>query len=104
MSFADEVIPFNKSFFAYNEPSFTSAKGNGGAQYGPQKALTVKEKRSDGWWKIGTWEGDKWINTDGEKKKIEKPYITFADPKFSSPKGNNGNVIAPQVVTVIDGQ
>ncbi|WP_226641250.1 DUF3238 domain-containing protein [Bacillus tropicus] len=104
ISFADEVIPFNKSFFAYNEPSFTSAKGNGGAQYGPQKALTVKEKRSDGWWKIGTWEGDKWINTDGEKKKIEKPYITFAEPKFSSPKGNNGNVIAPQVVTVIDGQ
>ncbi|EOP36205.1 DUF3238 domain-containing protein [Bacillus cereus] len=104
ISFADEVIPFNKSFFAYNEPSFTSAKGNGGAQYGPQKALTVKEKRSDGWWKIGTWEGDKWINTDGEKKKIEKPYITFAEPKFTSPKGNNGNVIAPQVVTVIDGQ
>ncbi|EOP28753.1 MULTISPECIES: hypothetical protein [Bacillus] len=104
ISFADEVIPFNKSFFAYNEPSFTSAKGNGGAQYGPQKALTVKEKRSNGWWKIGTWEGDKWINTDGEKKKIEKPYITFAEPKFTSPKGNNGNVIAPQVVTVIDGQ
>ncbi|PEN45019.1 hypothetical protein CN630_19775 [Bacillus wiedmannii] len=104
ISFADEVIPFNKSFFAYNEPSFTSAKGNGGAQYGPQKALTVKEKRSDGWWKIGTWEGDKWINTDGEKKKIEKPYITFAEPKFTSPKGNNGNVIAPQVVTAIDGQ
>lgn len=69
ISFADEVIPFNKSFFAYNEPSFTSAKGNGGAQYGPQKALTVKEKRSNGWWKIGTWEGDKWINTDGEKRK-----------------------------------
>lgn len=88
ISFADEVIPFNKSFFAYNEPSFTSAKGNGGVQYGPQKALTVKEKRSDGWWKIGTWEGDKWINTDGELKTFDKPFLAFYEPSFASQKGN----------------
>nr|WP_088123564.1 DUF3238 domain-containing protein [Bacillus wiedmannii] len=96
-----EAVKVDKNFYAYNEPSFTSKKGQ---EYTPQKSLVVKEKRTNGWWKIATFEGDKWINLTGEQKKIEKPYITFAEPKFTSPKGNNGNVIAPQVVTVIDGQ
>ncbi|QWG33345.1 DUF3238 domain-containing protein [Bacillus mycoides] len=107
VSFADETIvkePLDKWFFAYNEPSFTAEKSNGGQQFGPQKSLAIKEKRANGWWKVVTFEGDKWINTTGEQKKIEKPYITFAEPKFTSPKGNNGNAISPQIVTVIDGQ
>ncbi|MCU5584444.1 amidase domain-containing protein [Bacillus toyonensis] len=107
VSFAEETIvkqPLDAYFYAYNEPSFNSQKSNGGNQFGPQKALGVKEKRADGWWKVVTYEGDKWINITGEQKKIEKPYITFAEPKFTSPKGNNNEPIAPQVVTVIDGQ
>ncbi|KMP42154.1 fibronectin [Bacillus cereus] len=103
ISFADEVIPFNKSFFAYNEPKFTSAKGNGGIQYGPQKALTVKEKRSNGWWKIGTWEGDKWINADGELQAFDKPFLAFYEPTFSSQKGNMEIPYSPTTVRVIDG-
>ncbi|HHT7174526.1 TPA: hypothetical protein ACTZ3H_005353 [Bacillus cereus] len=104
ISFADEVIPFNKSFFAYSEPKFTSAKGNGGIQYGPQKALTVKEKRSNGWWKIGTWEGDKWINADGELQAFDKPFLAFYEPSFSSQKGNMEIPYASNTtVRVIDG-
>lgn len=103
ISFADEVIPFNKSFFAYSEPKFTSAKGNGGIQYGPQKALTVKEKRSNGWWKIGTWEGDKWINADGELQAFDKPFLAFYEPSFSSQKGNMEIPYQPTTVRVIDG-
>nr|WP_081254143.1 amidase domain-containing protein [Bacillus wiedmannii] len=107
VSSAEETVvkqPLDAYFYAYNEPSFNSQKSNGGNQFGPQKALGVKEKRADGWWKVVTYEGDKWINITGEQKKIEKPYITFAEPKFTSPKGNNNEPIAPQVVTVIDGQ
>ncbi|MEN1938899.1 hypothetical protein AAIE21_26055 [Paenibacillus sp. 102] len=107
ITFADETgvkEPLDKWFYAYNEASFTSKKSNNGDQFAPQKSLLVKEKRADGWWKVVTYEGDKWINFTGENKNIDKPYITFSEPKVSSQKGNNGEPISPQTVTVIDGQ
>ncbi|HDX9632139.1 TPA: NlpC/P60 family protein, partial [Bacillus cereus] len=75
-----------KSFYAYNEASFTAVKSNGGVEYPPQTIL-IREKRNNGWWKIQTWEGEKWINLNGEKKYVEKPFYTYNEPSFVSAKG-----------------
>ncbi|EOP44840.1 YiiX/YebB-like N1pC/P60 family cysteine hydrolase [Bacillus cereus] len=92
----------NKPFYAYNEPVFTSQKSNGGQQYGPQ-TLDVKEKRSNGWWKVQTWEGDKWINLDGEIKYFDKSFLTFYEPSFASMRGNMGIAYNPQNLNIVDG-
>ncbi|SIQ04331.1 NlpC/P60 family protein [Bacillus cereus] len=91
-----------KSFYAYNEASFTSGKSNGGVEYTPQTIL-VKEKQNNGWWKIQTWEGEKWINLNGEKKYVEKPFYTYNEPSFVSAKGGGGQSFSAQEVPVIDG-
>lgn len=92
----------NKSFYAYNESVFTSQKSNEGQQYGPQ-TLNVKEKRSNGWWKIQTWEGDKWINLEGEIKYFDKSFLTFYEPSFGSMRGNMEIAYNPQNLNVVDG-
>ncbi|MGG0266253.1 C40 family peptidase [Bacillus tropicus] len=91
-----------KSFYAYNEASFTSVKSNGGVEYPPQTIL-IKEKRNNGWWRIQTWEGDKWINLNGEKKYVEKLFYTYNEPSFVSSKGGQGQVFSAQELLVIDG-
>ncbi|MGG3671719.1 NlpC/P60 family protein, partial [Bacillus nitratireducens] len=83
---ADMKENVGKSFYAYNEASFTSVKSNGGVEYPPQTIL-IKEKRNNGWWKIQTWEGEKWINLNGEKKYVEKSFYTYNEPSFISAKG-----------------
>ncbi|MGE7869561.1 DUF3238 domain-containing protein [Bacillus paramycoides] len=93
----------NKPFYAYNEPVFTSQKANGGQQYGASQTLDVKEKRSNGWWKVQTWEGDKWINLNGEQKSFDKPIMTFHAPSFTAAKGNLGIAYNPTTLTVVDG-
>ncbi|NUC20234.1 DUF3238 domain-containing protein [Bacillus mycoides] len=105
VSFAEETVvkePLNKWFYAYNEPSFNSQKSNGGNQFGPQTALGVKEKRANGWWKVVTYEGDKWINTDGELKSFDKPFLAFYEPSFTSQKGNM-EIPYSQTIKVVDG-
>ncbi|MGE6402417.1 3D domain-containing protein [Bacillus cereus] len=99
---ADTKENVEKSFYAYNEASFTSGKSNGGVEYTPQTIL-VKEKRNNGWWKIQTWEGEKWINLNGEKKYVEKPFYTYDEPSFVSAKGGGGQSFSAQEVPVIDG-
>ncbi|WJE27128.1 3D domain-containing protein [Bacillus cereus] len=99
---ADTKENVEKSFYAYNEASFTSGKSNGGVEYTPQTIL-VKEKRNNGWWKIQTWEGEKWINLNGEKKYVEKQFYTYDEPSFVSAKGGGGQSFSAQEVPVIDG-
>ncbi|ALQ66559.1 3D domain-containing protein [Bacillus thuringiensis] len=99
---ADTKENVEKSFYAYNEASFTSVKSNGGVEYPPQTIL-IREKRNNGWWKIQTWEGEKWINLNGEKKYVEKSFYTYNEPSFVSPKGGGGQVFTAQEVPVIDG-
>ncbi|QWG76118.1 DUF3238 domain-containing protein (plasmid) [Bacillus mycoides] len=106
ISFAEETVvkePLNKSFYAYNEPSFNSQKSNGGNQFLPQTALGVKEKRANGWWKVVTYEGDKWINPDGELKTFDKPFLAFYEPSFASQKGNMEIPYTPTTIRVVDG-
>ncbi|KMP41914.1 fibronectin, partial [Bacillus cereus] len=96
---ADTKENVEKSFYAYNEASFTSVKSNGGVEYPPQTIL-IREKRNNGWWKIQTWEGEKWINLNGEKKYVEKSFYTYNEPSFVSPKGGGGQVFTAQEVPV----
>ncbi|PEN51237.1 hypothetical protein COM47_00765 [Bacillus wiedmannii] len=91
-----------KKFYAYDEPSFTSPKSNWGNQFNPQ-VVTVKEKRSNGWWKISTSQGDKWISLNGEMKTMSKAFYTYNEPSFSSVKANMGVQLNPQNVNVRDG-
>ncbi|MDZ4468027.1 hypothetical protein [Bacillus cereus] len=99
-----ETTAVDKNFYVYNEPSFTSAKGNGGNQYLPQKFLGVMEKRQDGWWKVVTYEGPKWVALNGIKMKIDVNFTTFDEPYLEAAKGNGGKQYSPQTVTVYDGK
>ncbi|PFU37861.1 hypothetical protein COK86_27445 [Bacillus cereus] len=89
-------------FYAYDEPSFTSPKSNWGNQFNPQ-VVTVKEKRSNGWWKIATSQGDKWISLNGEVKGMSKAFYVYNEPSFLSAKANLGVQLNPQNVNVRDG-
>ena len=91
----------NKSFYSYAEPSFNSAKQNSGVQYGPQDVRII-EKRDNGWWKIGTWEGDSWINVNGESRILADLYA-YEEPSFSSQKANGGQKYGRQTFIIIDG-
>ncbi|MEB9931510.1 3D domain-containing protein [Bacillus cereus] len=103
VTYADDTSEYvDKPFYAYDEPSFTSAKANHGAAYEPL-TITVKEKRNDGWWKVVTWEGEKWINTTGERKYIDKKFYAYNESSFTSEKGNSGGAYEPLTLTVTDG-
>ncbi|MGU2744889.1 C40 family peptidase [Bacillus cereus] len=103
VTYADDASEYvDKSFYAYDEPSFTSTKANHGAAYEPL-TITVKEKRNDGWWKVVTWEGEKWINTTGERKYIDKKFYAYDEPSFTSAKANSGGAYEPLTLTVTDG-
>ncbi len=92
----------NKSFYAYNEASFNAAKANAGALYNPQN-FRVVDGTPSGWLKVKTWEGEKWLNPDGEERFIEKSFYAYNEPSFSSGKANAGAVYSPQNFRVVDG-
>ncbi|MBK0075487.1 MULTISPECIES: 3D domain-containing protein [Bacillus] len=92
----------NKSFYAYNEASFNAAKANAGALYSPQN-FRVVDGTPSGWLKVKTWEGEKWLNLDGEERFIEKPFYAYNEPSFSSGKANAGALYNPQNFRIIDG-
>ncbi|PEV83409.1 hypothetical protein COJ91_31875, partial [Bacillus thuringiensis] len=92
----------NKSFYAYNEASFNAAKANAGAVYSPQN-FRVVDGTPNGWLKVKTWEGEKWLNLDGEERFINKSFYAYNDPSFSSGKANAGALYSPQNFRVIDG-
>ncbi|MBJ7967404.1 3D domain-containing protein [Bacillus cereus] len=92
----------NKSFYAYNEASFNAAKANAGALYSPQN-FRVVDGTPSGWLKIKTWEGEKWLNLDGEERFINQSFYAYNEPSFSSGKANAGALYSPQNFRVIDG-
>ncbi|MGM2818306.1 hypothetical protein [Bacillus cereus group sp. Bce001] len=91
-----------KQFYAYDASSFTSKKANAGAMLNPQNVV-VKEKKPNGWWRISTWEGDKWIAPNGEVQWMGNPFLTFNEPTFSSTRGNSGAPYSAQNMKVVDG-
>ncbi|EEM85103.1 C40 family peptidase [Bacillus thuringiensis] len=92
----------NKSFYAYNEASFNAAKANAGALYNPQN-FRVVDGTPNGWLKVKTWEGEKWLNPDGEERFINKSFYAYNEPSFSSAKANAGALYSPQNFRIIDG-
>ncbi|MHC0605289.1 3D domain-containing protein [Bacillus sp. YD-5] len=92
----------NKSFYAYNEASFNAAKANAGALYSPQN-FRVVDGTPSGWLKVKTWEGEKWLNLDGEERFINKSFYAYNEPSFSSGKANAGALYSPQNFRVVDG-
>ncbi|ANP80180.1 hypothetical protein BAQ53_04745 [Bacillus sp. B25(2016b)] len=92
----------NKSFYAYNEASFNAAKANAGALYNPQN-FRVVDGTPNGWLKVKTWEGEKWLNLDGEERFINKSFYAYNEPSFSSAKSNAGALYSPQNFRIIDG-
>ena len=92
----------NKSFYAYNEASFNAAKANAGALYNPQN-FRVVDGTTSGWLKVKTWEGEKWMNLDGEERFINKSFYAYNEPSFSSGKANAGALYSPQNFRIIDG-
>ncbi|QWI18095.1 NlpC/P60 family protein [Bacillus wiedmannii] len=92
----------NKSFYAYNEASFNAAKANAGAVYNPQN-FRVVDGTPSGWLKVKTWEGEKWLNPDGEERFINKSFYAYNEPSFSSGKANAGALYNPQNFRIIDG-
>ncbi|MDM5374225.1 C40 family peptidase [Bacillus bombysepticus] len=92
----------NKSFYAYNEATFNAAKANAGALYSPQN-FRVVDGTTSGWLKVKTWEGEKWMNLDGEERFINKSFYAYNEPSFSSGKANAGALYNPQNFRIIDG-
>ncbi|WP_242272421.1 3D domain-containing protein [Bacillus cereus group sp. BfR-BA-01538] len=92
----------NKSFYAYNEALFNAAKANAGALYSPQN-FRVVDGTTSGWLKVKTWEGEKWMNLDGEERFINKSFYAYNEPSFSSGKANAGALYSPQNFRIIDG-
>ncbi|MED2925991.1 3D domain-containing protein [Bacillus thuringiensis] len=92
----------NKSFYAYNEASFNAAKANAGAVYSPQN-FRVVDGTPNGWLKVKTWEGEKWMNLDGEERFINQSFYAYNEPSFSSGKANAGALYSPQNFRIIDG-
>ncbi|MEW4071159.1 MULTISPECIES: 3D domain-containing protein [Bacillus] len=92
----------NKSFYAYNEASFNAGKANAGALYRPQN-FRVVDGTPNGWLKVKTWEGEKWLNLDGEERFINKSFYAYNEPSFSSGKANAGALYSPQNFRVVDG-
>ncbi|WP_277996632.1 3D domain-containing protein, partial [Bacillus cereus] len=91
-----------KDVFSYNEPSFNSQKANSGHPYGPQD-WNVIEKRNNGWWKVATYEGEKWLAPNGELRLIDKPSFVYNEPSFNALKGNGGYKYDAQNFNIIDG-
>ncbi|PEJ31387.1 hypothetical protein CN889_30755, partial [Bacillus wiedmannii] len=91
----------NQSFYGYKEPSFNSAKTNGGSEYGAQN-VGVIEKRDNGWWKIETWEGPVWINLNGEER-VMGDFYAYDEPSFSSKVANAGAKYGRQTFRIVDG-
>ncbi|MEC3439998.1 S-layer homology domain-containing protein, partial [Bacillus cereus] len=81
----------------YREPSFLADK----EEYGliPQKVILL-EDRPNGWKRIKTAYGDRWIVPDGIPYQIAKPTQLYRDYGFTDHKGT----IASEIVTVIGEQ
>lgn len=90
-------IQMSKAFFVYHDASLSSGIAFEGA---PQN-VTVYEERPDGWVKIHTYQGFKWILPNEKTTYIDRNFFTYDYPS------NSANVLvkyAAQTVTVVEEQ
>ncbi|MEG8980404.1 hypothetical protein CN383_11220 [Priestia megaterium] len=88
-------LVITKNTGLYNNPTLLDpAKST----IAPQ-TVTVIDATGDGWYKIKTWIGDKWVAPDGEKYKSTKDLVLYDQPSFTS---KNYGKIGPQTVTVLE--
>ncbi len=73
-------------------------KGGQGQVFSAQELLVI-DGTTSGWLKIISYEGEKWINPNGEKKYVEKSFYTYNEPSFVSSKGGQGQVFFSTRVT-----
>jgi Peptidase family M23 len=85
----------NNGVNLHNDTSFLSKTG---ASINAQ-TITVIDQRTDGWWLIKTWLGDKWIAPNGVTFTISQTYPLYNDASFSSPAGAS---VANQKLTALD--
>lgn len=85
----------DRNFITYNGPSLSSGISN---QHGPQ-VVEVKEQGADGWIKIVTPNGDKWVPLQEKTKYIDKSFTTYQEASHSSKVVGN---YAPQTVTIVE--
>ncbi|WP_235607879.1 S-layer homology domain-containing protein, partial [Bacillus cereus] len=88
-------VNISKKFFAYNGPSLSSGIAK---EYGPRE-VTVYEEREDGWIRIHTDAGFKWICLVEKKVNMNNNFLTYNEASLSS--GISGEY-APQIVTVVE--
>ena len=63
----------SKSFFAYHDASLSS----GIAFEGAPQTVTVYEERGDGWVKIHTYQGFKWILLNEKRMHINREFFSM---------------------------
>ncbi|KGP89863.1 hypothetical protein N780_09430 [Pontibacillus chungwhensis BH030062] len=78
----------------YEEASFLS---DSYGSLSPQ-TVTVLEDKGNGWYRIQTWTGDKWIAPDGIKLSVEESTKLFNEPHLNA---KTFGQVSPQEVTVI---
>ncbi|PHE64334.1 N-acetylmuramoyl-L-alanine amidase [Bacillus toyonensis] len=88
-------IKIDRVFYTYNEPSLSSGISSG---FAPQ-TVNVVEERSDGWIKIKTYYGEKWMLLQDKRVKVDKVFYTYNEPSLSSGISSG---YAPQTVTVVE--
>ncbi|MGG1163824.1 C39 family peptidase [Bacillus mycoides] len=91
----EKKLPMTQYFFTYNEPSLSSGIAS---EYLPQ-TLTVIEERNDGWVRVGTHLGPKWILTQEKKLPMSKNFFTYNGPSLSS---GIASYYLPQTLTVYE--
>ncbi|PGT18036.1 S-layer homology domain-containing protein [Bacillus cereus] len=88
-------INISKKFFTYNGPSLSSGISK---EYGPRE-VTVYEEREDGWIRIHTEEGFKWVCLVEKKINMNNNFLTYNEASLSS---GISSEYAPQIVTVVE--
>ncbi|MCU5208853.1 S-layer homology domain-containing protein [Bacillus paranthracis] len=88
-------IYMSKSFFTYHGASLSSGIA---FECTPQN-VTVYEERGDGWIKIHTYQGFKWIMMNEKRVYIDRTFTTFDNPSRTA---NTLVTYLPQTVTVVE--
>ncbi|CAM4104963.1 S-layer-like y domain-containing protein [Bacillus luti] len=88
-------INISKKFFTYNGPSLSSGISK---EYGPRE-VTVYEEREDGWIRIHTEEGFKWVCLVEKKINMNNNFLTYNEASLSS---GISSEYTPQIVTVVE--
>ncbi|PEW03633.1 N-acetylmuramoyl-L-alanine amidase [Bacillus cereus] len=91
----EKKLPMTQYFFTYNEPSLSSGIAS---EYLPQ-TLTVIEERNDGWVRVGTHLGPKWVFTQEKKLPMSRNFFTYNGPSLSS---GIASYYLPQTLTVYE--